>query len=337
MKRNHRLCRAAAAVLLALSVAALAGCASKNAGTSPPNPAPQASVPAESGIAAAAGSETAAGEVKTDTGPAAADTGAGAPEADGSIHVHSMEELLDAIAPHANIVIDPGHYNLSETIKDLRDLAIYDTWDEEHPYITLRDCFDGPELVIQDADGLDIRGGSEDPADTELVVDPRYATVLNFERCADPVVAYLTIGHSDGGDCEGNVLSFKACSGIRLNTVDLYGCGVIGIEMNEKSSDLYVFNSTIRDCEYGPFDISNSSGEIVFQDCVMTGNGWGGFYDDFGGSVLRFSGCTFGEMESNEWFFRDDIVREDCVWSEITQYPDYSGMEEYPDVEEQAS
>ena len=45
---------------------------------------------------------------------------------------------------------------------------------------------------------------------------------------------------------------------------------------------------------------------------------------------LTFKKCTFGEQESNNWYFDEYATFEDCVWSEITEYPDY----EYPDIEE---
>jgi len=256
----------------------------------------------------------------------------GGPEPEGAVHVRSVEELLDAIAPDTEIILEPGTYNLSEYVDELLRQTSYDRWSEQHPNIFLRDVYDGAEVVIQNADNLSISGATDDPADTELVLDARYGTVLCFENCADPVLRYLTLGHSDGGDCSGDVLSFCGCSGVRLNTLDLYGCGVYGLQASEGTSDIYVFNTTLRDCAFGPLDISACHGEITFQDCVLTGSGWGGYYWAEADTKLTFSGCTFGQQESNAWFFRDDADFVDCTWSEITEYPDY-GDDDYEEWE----
>ena len=41
-----------------------------------------------------------------------------------------------------------------------------------------------------------------------------------------------------------------------------------------------------------------------------------------------FYRCSFGERESNSFAFDDKIITENCIWSEITEYPDYSGESE---------
>ncbi|MBQ9437101.1 MAG: hypothetical protein IJU50_02100, partial [Lachnospiraceae bacterium] len=108
-----------------------------------------------------------------------------------------------------------------------------------------------------------------------------------------------------------------------LANLDLYGCGVNGIFAYDESGELYVFNSTIRDCSEGPLDISNCKDSFVFQDCALTGSGGGGFYDGEGEQQIGFFRCEFGEWESNVLAFAGNVYTEDCVFSEITAYPEY--------------
>ncbi|MBQ9458578.1 MAG: right-handed parallel beta-helix repeat-containing protein [Oscillospiraceae bacterium] len=314
--------RRLSALLLAL-VLALSGCAEKTPQNTPgTEPAPQETQTAQQ--------ETPAAQQETPAAPDAPDS----PAEDAAVHVASVEELLDAIAPNAEIVIEPGRYNLSEYTTALRAQSSFGRWSDSHAYVALRDVFDGVEIVIRNADGLTIRGGGDDPKATELVTEPRYATVLCYEHCGTPQLACLTMGHTDYGDCSGDVVSFLDCTDVRLDRVDLYGCGVYGVAAVE-TAGLRVTDSAIHDCQYGPLNISSCTGELSFERCALTGSNWGGFYEPNHNAVLRFVSCTFGEQESNAWYFSEEAIMEDCVWSEITQYPDYSGVAdlELPDFD----
>ena len=243
------------------------------------------------------------------------------------ITVTTAEELLEAIRPGAEIVIEPGCYDLSPFVEQaMADGRQFRQAGEE--YVRLRECFDGTEIVVCNADDLIIRGGSESPGDTELVIEPRYATVFSFENCSDLTLFGLTMGHTEQGSCEGSVLRFSGCTGVELDKMDLYGCGVYGIEALDGSGDIHVRESEIRDCEYGPFSFEDTAGQLDFTDCALYGSDGAGFYAGGEDSSLRFIRCSFGEKESNVWYFREDIETLDCTWSEITEYPDYSWMEE---------
>ena len=133
----------------------------------------------------------------------------------------------------------------------------------------------------------------------------------------------LTMGHTETGECAGNVLYFTQCNDTVLYGLDLYGCGVYGIGANECGL-LSCFDSTIRDCENGTLEVYSANGRHMFLNCVMTGSGSGGYLDKEEDGEFYFFRCTFGEMESNSYAFNDDITTADCNWSEITAYPDYS-------------
>jgi len=253
------------------------------------------------------------------------------------IHVSSTEEFLEAIAPGVTIFVEPGYYNMSEYLKEVQMRKDYD-WNAEYPYVKLEDCYDGVEVVIKNADDLTIMGDAESLAQTEIVVEPRYAAVLSFINCCDLNLSFLTMGHTETGDCSGNVLNFYGCKNITLSAMDLYGCGVYAIETGKGTGDLYVYSSTLRDCSYGSLNIAEGVGIFEFHDCTFTGSCWGGSYDNSVDSELYFYNCIFGEEETNTWFFWSDIHTIDCTWAEITEYPDYEyvpifepeNMEEIP-------
>lgn len=301
MKKQNRHILCAAVLAVALLLALLTGCGAAPDGPAPaPDSGPEATV------------DTPAPEPGTDTAP---------PAEDNAIHVSSAEELFDAIAPGVEIIIEPGYYNLSEFLEGA--MASNRTF----PNVTLNACFDGTEAIISDIDTFTIRGDSTNAADTELVIDPRYGTVLTFERCNDFVLANLTLGHTESSDCAGSVLSFYECSSVELGNLDLYGCGIYAVNLKYGCSDFLIQDCILRDCDYGPFNIEDAAGPITFVGCDLSGSNGSGHYDPTDDSTLSFSDCSFGQAESNVWYFSEDIITENCTWSEITEYPDYSYME----------
>ncbi len=244
---------------------------------------------------------------------------------DSATHVSSVGELLDAIGPGAEIIVEPGKYDITAFLDELLAKPLSDDWRAEHEYIELRECFDGFEIAVKNAEGMSISGTTDFPEDTEFTIDPRYATVLTFINCDDTLIEYMKFGHTENGSCMGDVLCFDNCADIRLNTVDLFGCGVHGLSAMNGCGNISVYNSYIHNCEFGPFDFYSSRGSFIFKKCVMTGSGSGGVYQNIPGSKLRFVECSFGENETNSMYFwsEPDVSFENCSWSEITQYPDY--------------
>lgn len=247
----------------------------------------------------------------------------------GTVKVASIEELLEAVRPEASILIEAGLYNIADFIDTFESDEEIKTWNEAHEYVEIEEVYDGKQLVIINVDNISISGAGPNMSAVELVTDPRYAAILTFKNCSGISLDRMTMGHTDKGDCTGNVLDLIACNSIIANELDLYGCGVYGIGTSEGTGDLFVSSSLIRDCAYGPFEIIEPKGDFHFLDCRMTGSAWGGIFDYNLSSQLAFYRCTFGEGESNKWAFADHVYMEDCVFAEVSQYPDYG--EEYPD------
>ena len=232
--------------------------------------------------------------------------------------VQSTEQFLEAIAPGAKIIIPPCYVNMSEFLENAG------TYTSE--YVSIEDNYvDGKQLVIYGCDDLIISGS---PSmyygnSSELVVDPRYSAVIRFEDCNNLKLSALTLGHTSTGGCEGNVLDFKNCKDVSLYGVDLYGCGVYGIGTSGTTKNINVYNSIIRYCSGGIFEIRSQSGAINFTNCLFYGSDGGGYASGLFDGTITFKKCSFGENETNTLYFNDDMKFEDCLWSEVTRYPEY--------------
>lgn len=243
---------------------------------------------------------------------------------DDLITVGSVEELIEAIGPYTTIQMEPGYYNLSEYLGSVWDQE-GEQWNQEHTYVQIRECFDGVELLIRDVIALTICGDEENL--TELVTDPRYAAVMNFEECTSITLSDLTMGHTENGDCTGNVLNFSDTQCITLTDMDLYGCGVYGISSKGGSGELFVYDSVIRDCTLGPLEIYDGNGQFAFYDCALIGSGAGAYCESSPYLMLSFYNCIFGDNETSYFMFQDDIYTENCTWSDNFIYPEYGYAE----------
>ena len=289
----------AALVTFALCVAALTGCGGGNAGTGNNDAATKA--PVKSGDASAV-----------------------SPNA---VTVKNVEELLEAIAPGVELVISPGYYNMSEYVNNLYATE-GDAWNAEHQYVELEDCYDGAEVIVKNVKNLSISGGGA-MADTEIVIDPEYGTVFTFKSCSGVKLSNLTLGHTQGAVCSGNVVDLIACENVELRNTDLYGCGVIALNCEGGTGDVYVYDSVLRDCSYGPISIYGGAGKFEFRDCTLTGSSDGGYFDGGGRSQLGFYNCVFGSYETYRWKYAENVETENCTWDDSIDYPDG----EYPDIE----
>ncbi len=334
------------AVLLtaAVSLAVLSGCASGPAGADAADPqeaslseadfleAPSAAEPVPVAEPVPAATTVPAAEqlypAAAQSTPAAAQSTPAAEQAaeeqyKNVIHVSSVGDLLDAISPGAVIQLEPGYYNLSSYLfENYRDPGEYDIWNGRHRYVRLQKVYDGLEFMVKGVSGLTILGGTADAADTEIVVDPRYAAVMNFEDCSELTLRGLTMGHTDTGDCSGNVLNFTNCRNVELKALDLYGCGVYGIGAEQAIEGFRMANSVIRDCAFGPMDIYQCAGDMEFTDCFFTGSDNGGYFEDNGHLRLAFHSCYFGRQESNAWYFRKLVQFDNCKFVTPEEHPD---------------
>ena len=132
----------------------------------------------------------------------------------------------------------------------------------------MQEIYDGPELMLTGIHNLTIQGVGDKKS--EIVIEPRYAFVMNFQDCSNITIENIKAGHTEGGYCAGGVFSFENSSGIRINDTLMYGCGTYGLHM-ERVSDMKVADSSIYECTYGVMTVY-SCADILFENCIFRDN-----------------------------------------------------------------
>ena len=137
----------------------------------------------------------------------------------------------------------------------------YKAREGEEELLVSCDRFDGRQLDLVNVNNLTIVGGKE----CSIIVEPRYANVLNFYRCHNIRLENLTLGHTEEGYCEGGVILAENCEHIVIDHCELFGCGTYGLEI-ESTTTLIMQNSIIRDCSYGIMQLRDTH-FTSFIDC----------------------------------------------------------------------
>ena len=167
------------------------------------------------------------------------------------------------------------------------------------PTIISEEMFDGRQLTIANHKQIVICG----EGNSKIVVDPRYAFVLNFVNCEQIEIRNLTIGHTEGGHCEGGVIGVNGGWRISIQHCDLYGCGTYGVQL-ESTRDFSMASSIIRDCTYGIMTLRNVE-YAKFDNCDFFRNREFSLVESRQSNVL-FWECRFYANQYNSKLFDFD-------------------------------
>ncbi|MEL7118526.1 MAG: hypothetical protein AAFO07_03775 [Bacteroidota bacterium] len=164
-----------------------------------------------------------------------------------TVYVYTGEEFEEALLSNTVIIIKSKHIQLSK----------YETIIEKVENLT----------ITNDSTGL-----------TKLTTEETGNCVLTFRYCKNIKIQNLSIGHwPDEGYCEGDVVDLYYCDSVFIYDCDLFGSGVTGLDVQR--SNVWCYNTVIRDC----------SNNVV--------------NDDYGYSSYFFKDCTFRLHEENEFYF----------------------------------
>ncbi|MBR1538184.1 MAG: right-handed parallel beta-helix repeat-containing protein, partial [Bacteroidales bacterium] len=229
--------------------------------------------------------------------------------------VRNETEFLKALGSYRKIILEDGlHLNLSKAIESLSVCneagilmvgAYADL--EDRTGLFSEEVFDGRQLVIKGLRKLTIQGGQ----DCRIVVDPRYSYIFRFVDCQEIVLDNLTLGHTEGGYCEGGVLGLESCTYVDIYRCDLYGCGTYGIEASHCTS-IYMSASIIRDCSYGIL-LLNACREFNSENCDFYRNREFDLISaNSACSGIMFYNCRFSQNQGVLFDLDIDIRLEDC-------------------------
>lgn len=209
-----------------------------------------------------------------------------------SVSVHTVDEFLAAIAPHTRILLQSGVYDLSSA-------SDYGEWRDG--YYTWEDGYDGYQLVIHDVEDLAILGVGA--GDVTIAAEPRYANVLSFRNCANPLVAALTAGHTvEPGLCAGGVLDFNSCEGVCVLSCGLFGCGTHGV-WAYGCRNVTVKDTEIYECSTGAVWATDCY-DVRVEDCSV--HDCGTKAEDYNAYALFQAASTTGFAVVNTEIVRND-------------------------------
>lgn len=213
-----------------------------------------------------------------------------------AIRVTTAEGFLNAIGSERNILIAADtEINLTPALNDAANFrTTYRLWMPDataiikgKSCIVSEDVFDGRQLTLVGFKNLSIRG----ERNSRITVEPRYSFCLNFIDCENCTVDNLTIGHTEGGYCQGGVIGITGGGSNKVTNCDLYGCGTYGLEI-EGTEGFDLFSSNIHDCTYGIMQL-RSSRNVHFTHSDFFNNREFTLIESYGCEGLSFEDCRF--------------------------------------------
>jgi len=245
--------------------------------------------------------------------------------------VSTQEKFLNAIGPDRTIVIAEGEIIIVEIPPSVE--GEHAAFPDEHPnqYVEWESVHDGVSLMITGVENLTIRGSGE--LASSILTEPRYSFVMDFHGCSNIHIENLVIGHTPDGFCDKGVLAFAGCTDIAVDGCDLFGCGVLGLDL-ERTRGFTFSNSVIRDCTYGIMVFRNSR-DLLFENSVFRDN-----EEFFGVEMIRctdveFQDCLFENNILNysrypalfDFTFCEDITLRNCIIRDNTCEELFSDIE----------
>lgn len=213
-------------------------------------------------------------------------------DAENVVRVKTAAELLAAIGSNKHIFVESD-----EPLNLTAALNVYPSYDEsmkstkEVSGVYSTHEFDGLSLIVFNVENLIIEGKS--PEKAHLQATPRYADVFRFVSCDGIQLKNLKMGHTETGDCVGDVVVFESSQNATVEGCKLYGCGVNGLtllqsqKIDVKTSDIYKCSSCFLDMEDAKYinfikcEMSDCVGtinargdirEVIFTDCKIHNN-----------------------------------------------------------------
>ena len=229
-------------------------------------------------------------------------------DGDEYVRVATAEQFLNALKSNAMILVAKNtEINLTPLLNDASNFRTrYRQWRPggstevgNQEVLISEEVFDGRQLTICNHKQMLIRGEGH----SGIVVEPRYAFCLNFKDCQQIEIRNLTIGHTQGGYCQGGVIGVDGGWRVSIQDCDLYGCGTYGLEL-QKTRDFSMYRSNIHDCTYGIMMLNNVE-FAKFEKCDFYHNREFSLVESHS-STIEFIDCRFYDNEPTAPLFSCD-------------------------------
>lgn len=249
-----------------------------------------------------------------------------------TVRVTNATELINAIRPHQTIIIDAKQpLNITEALDQMvadGSITEGDTYynpDDAASYkvnVTYSTNTDGNTLQVRGCDGLTIRAAK---GQVTLLSTPRQGNVLEFIRCSDLNLENIIMGHTVGGYCDKGVLELDACTNVKINNCDLFGCGTEGFVM-EDCNAVTVNNTNVHDCTYYTLHIM-SCRQVRFNNCVFRDNQKYEQLNVNSSSDVIFTACVFDNLQGKLFNFDNYTNFYSCTFRNCAMEPITSDFE----------
>ena len=264
-----------------------------------------------------------------------------------TVEVHTARDFIQALQSNRCVMVTTDNsLNITGALNDLIEEGRLENFmkngeerDDNGVFFEVE--YDGNKLVVAGLSNLTIAAKGEG----YLVVTPRYADVIKFVRCKAVSVRNFTMGHTETGDCVGDVLTFYRCKDVDIHKCHLFGCGVDGLSTSN-SELIRVYDTHLYGCsEFGV--VLEASSDIRFKRCQIYSNGMGINVDE-SCSDVNFDDCKFSNnrgqlfmcygkvtLKNCEIEHHHDDITENVDFINCNVHMDYADAEEYPDIEEE--
>lgn len=222
------------------------------------------------------------------------------------VTVGTAQEFVNAIGSNKRILLKPGVYNLSD-IEQINNADNSVTW---------KTVYDGKELNIQDIHDLTIEG--MDSGKVEIKVAPRFANIMNFTNVSNVTIKNIIAGHTPAPyECNAGVLKFNNSNDISIINSELYGCGSIGLDLNNVKR-LEASNCKIDHCSLRAIQIYNSEAIKFTESKLVNHEAYSNIIMINGSKDITFEKCEMADNNNFGWSFieasgKSNILLDKCV------------------------
>jgi len=231
------------------------------------------------------------------------------------VTVGTAEEFVNALGSNKRIILKPGVYNLS-TINQVNKSDNSVIWETVQ---------DGKELNLQNIHNLTIEGMTS--GKVEIKVAPRFANIINFTNVQNITIKNIVAGHTPAEyECNAGVLKFTNSNDISIMNSELYGCGSIGLSLNDVKR-LNASNCTIDHCSLRAIQLYNSETIKFTETNIVNHEAYSNIIMVDNSKDVTFEKCVMSDNHNFGWSFiealsKSNILLDKCVIKNNSQSSD---------------